>query len=723
VRDDSAILELLTAVDAAEPEASRAALANHPPAWWFDAASEQHPQRFARIDDGFCRLVPELLFLRSVARQTSNVDINEGVVVYLREALAALLDRAADPASDSRAREESLHWGAEATHWWSRLVRHGDELVDAVEQARIVLDRYRAQVELSPILASALASVASAADDRPLAEILWELALSHEAVADNADEWWTVTVDYAIHELLASKCNFDRAFLLLRRAVRNFRSGTGMSASLNLHDATCNLVLALVSCGELEQARAELDATLAVLTPGSIVEGTLRVTEVYVTAASGDIAAAEALIEKLPRYARENPSLSTTALGPARLIVHSARRDAGAVARVIRELRAQDRSTGPARAGAIEWRIHAVRALIRVGMDEIASDVLDEVAMLLESTDLPHLEAAYHCVRIECQHPGVPMESAIRALELATQHRIEGLLANGIGAPGGIEAARAVMACDEAAELQFAATVVIDLAGLAESIEAEPEPQVKVRVRLFGGCDVERNGVPVDATEWSGRKQARAIMAYLLANDAACHRDVIADLLWPNIDPRRITGRMAPLVSTMRAVLAADSRASKGRRFVESRPGQIAIGLAPGDECDVREFQRCARACAAATMPEDAIQAGLRALSLYGGPFMAGEGFDEILHSLRDALFDRAAWVALRLAEKSDPDNQRGRLITDHLQRLHNEDPLNLAIAEALIARYDAVGATARAAAVRGQFAVNSGILLESEGPHLPSAR
>ena len=58
---------------------------------------------------------------------------------------------------------------------------------------------------------------------------------------------------------------------------------------------------------------------------------------------------------------------------------------------------------------------------------------------------------------------------------------------------------------------------------------------MSVQVRLLGGFEVVREGVPVAADAWVRRQAAQLVELLALSRDRRLHREQVVDALWPGL--------------------------------------------------------------------------------------------------------------------------------------------------------------------------------------------
>lgn len=180
------------------------------------------------------------------------------------------------------------------------------------------------------------------------------------------------------------------------------------------------------------------------------------------------------------------------------------------------------------------------------------------------------------------------------------------------------------------------------------------------RVRCFGGFVLELDGAPVDLGKV--RPRARSVLRMLcLHAGRPVHRELLAELFWPDLTVRAALHNLHVTVSSLRGALEPDVAARASRLLV--RDGQAyTLVLAPTATSDLRDFDLALRAATTARHVDD-IDGQLRALQtatdLYVGDVLPEDGPAEWVVQVREEYRMRAAEAAYGLAtgrlEQGDP--------------------------------------------------------------------
>jgi TolB-like protein/DNA-binding SARP family transcriptional activator len=202
-----------------------------------------------------------------------------------------------------------------------------------------------------------------------------------------------------------------------------------------------------------------------------------------------------------------------------------------------------------------------------------------------------------------------------------------------------------------------------------------------LRVRVFGECFVEQDGVRLD--ELSGQRKGLALLALLAsAGEKGLSRDTVLGFFWPESDEDRARTSLRQLLHSLRSQLQCPSLFLASPRL---RLNPAVIGS------DVSDFR--------AAVDSGDLHA---AASLYSGPFIDGlyisgaDEFERWASSERASLAAEAA-SAIEALAKQESANGNGEAAVKGWQRLTKIDPLSARAAIGLMAALDAIGERAAA--------------------------
>ena len=194
----------------------------------------------------------------------------------------------------------------------------------------------------------------------------------------------------------------------------------------------------------------------------------------------------------------------------------------------------------------------------------------------------------------------------------------------------------------------------------------------RVEVRMFGSLLVHLEGLVVDPG--GKRDRARELLALLALHPAGLPSGEIAEILYPEMDPRRAQHNVRMAVYLLRQLLRSKSAV---------RYATLSYGLAPQLDLwvDTRAFDAATKG-SRGTVGAPAVRALEDALELYRAPLLADAGWAWIA-PFREGYARRATEAALRLSELlASTDLARSDAVAEHALAL---EPDNEAAFERLV--------------------------------------
>jgi DNA-binding SARP family transcriptional activator len=204
-----------------------------------------------------------------------------------------------------------------------------------------------------------------------------------------------------------------------------------------------------------------------------------------------------------------------------------------------------------------------------------------------------------------------------------------------------------------------------------------PEGRVLTwQVRLFGGFDLQRDGVPVTPLE---SQRAESLLAYLLLHrERPQPRQHVAYVLWPDSTEAQARTNLRHVLHNLRRALP------EADRFIEVKPRTLRWRPDAETWLDIAVF-------------EDALADGrlVDAVDTYAGELMAG-CYDEWLGDERERLTGLYTDALEKLVRQLD-QGKRWREAITYAERLLRVDALREDVYRLLIRLYEACGDRARA--------------------------
>ena len=96
-----------------------------------------------------------------------------------------------------------------------------------------------------------------------------------------------------------------------------------------------------------------------------------------------------------------------------------------------------------------------------------------------------------------------------------------------------------------------------------------------LRITLLGGFSVAIDGAPVDERAWRLRKARSLVKVAALAPGRRVHRDVVAELLWPDRDATAAANNLHQVLHAARRALGRSGRADARRRRPRADPRRV----------------------------------------------------------------------------------------------------------------------------------------------------
>src|SRR5690349_16093832 len=187
-----------------------------------------------------------------------------------------------------------------------------------------------------------------------------------------------------------------------------------------------------------------------------------------------------------------------------------------------------------------------------------------------------------------------------------------------------------------------------------------------MEIRLLGGFAATDGGVEVDERAWRLRKARTLVKVLALAPSRRLHREVVAELLWPESDAAAAQNNLHQALHAARRALGAEAVTLEG--------GMLA--LTDDADLDVDAFEAAAR--------DGRLE---EALGLFRGELLPEDRYEPWAEARRAELTDLHSAVCLELAERQPPQDALATL-----QRALRIDPLHEPAHRALMLAYDALG-------------------------------
>jgi DNA-binding SARP family transcriptional activator len=197
------------------------------------------------------------------------------------------------------------------------------------------------------------------------------------------------------------------------------------------------------------------------------------------------------------------------------------------------------------------------------------------------------------------------------------------------------------------------------------------EDEAGVALRCLGVFRVFRDGHPVAATAWQSKK-ARTLLKILVARRGrSTPRALLAEELWPDDDPAKLSNRLSVALATARAVLDPD-KTRDSDHFIAADKDAMRLRL-EHVAVDVEDFLAAATPALALARDGRAVEARpalTEAATSYGGDFLEEDAYEDWSRDLRDEARATYIGVVRALAEISTADGHGDAAVVHYLQVL-----------------------------------------------------
>lgn len=180
-----------------------------------------------------------------------------------------------------------------------------------------------------------------------------------------------------------------------------------------------------------------------------------------------------------------------------------------------------------------------------------------------------------------------------------------------------------------------------------------------VAVHLLGAFRVEIGGRPIEPDEWRLRKAGQLVKLLALTPGHRLHRDQLAELLWPELDPDAGLRNLHQVLFAARRILEPGRAARAQATVLPLRQQMLALQPAGALWVDVEAFQAAAEAAQGADEPATYEAA----LALYSGDLLPDELYEEWAAQPREALRETFLRLLGELARLSEARGELERAI------------------------------------------------------------
>ena len=171
-----------------------------------------------------------------------------------------------------------------------------------------------------------------------------------------------------------------------------------------------------------------------------------------------------------------------------------------------------------------------------------------------------------------------------------------------------------------------------------------------LQVRCFGHFEVTRNGRVVN--DWR-RDKAKSLLKHLVAHDGSVKRDVLADLLWPQLDAEQAVRNLRVALHALRRAIESDA-ADDSTAYVLTRGDAYELNPRTRIWIDTQSF-RGLYALGATLWRRGGIEESVQTYealeALYRDDYLLDDLYEEWTFVRREQFKDQYLLVLMRLAD------------------------------------------------------------------------
>ena len=216
---------------------------------------------------------------------------------------------------------------------------------------------------------------------------------------------------------------------------------------------------------------------------------------------------------------------------------------------------------------------------------------------------------------------------------------------------------------------------------------ATAAPGGVLRIRALGEATVSRGDIPVTAADW-GYAKPRELL-FLLATSPPLTREQLGAALWPDQPAHQLGNSLHTALRGLRRALGSSD-------WVLYSDRRYSLNASRECDCDVATFELALEAAREAGGGDAALPDLQRAITAYGGDFLAGLAAGEWAQARRDEL-RRSFESALLAAGRLHAAARRHQAAAAAFRRAVAHEPLNETAHRGLMESWASLGQTPRA--------------------------
>lgn len=180
------------------------------------------------------------------------------------------------------------------------------------------------------------------------------------------------------------------------------------------------------------------------------------------------------------------------------------------------------------------------------------------------------------------------------------------------------------------------------------------DTQPHLEIRTLGGFLVLRNGqTPISDQQWGGNRTQLLLKAILVHGIQEIPKDIIAEDLWPEGDPRSVNQNFKVTLHRLRKILEPELAKHEKSSFVHLKNGLVSLDA---NHChvDVQAFLTCCKDIKRAVLAKETgtiLALGRQVIEIYQGDFLPEDPYAPWVEMKRLALKDEYIATLMMMAD------------------------------------------------------------------------
>ncbi len=163
--------------------------------------------------------------------------------------------------------------------------------------------------------------------------------------------------------------------------------------------------------------------------------------------------------------------------------------------------------------------------------------------------------------------------------------------------------------------------------------------QQNLRILCMGEFRLFKDDEEIGQHRWKSKK-ALMLFKYLIHSrlHGYVHKEVLIDLMWPDISPHKASSRLYDALSALRKTLEPEKKGTARSSYLKREAGSYKLCIGKGGTVDVEAFKSLVKQPSDADAAADTIEGYLAAEALYRGDFLEEDRFSQWCEEERERL-------------------------------------------------------------------------------------